>query len=137
MITVLRRSLVWGGIVALVLLIAAGTIGWFVAGAPGVLGAVLAVVIAVVFLGITSASILVGARIAKRGGGDTTILFAIVGGIWLLKFVLFIVLMILLMGATWLSPLVFGPTLIVAVVAQLVVDVIAMLRTRVPIIDEP
>jgi len=137
MIKVLTRSLVWGGIVALVLLVAASLIGWFVAGGPGLLGAVVAVVIAVVFLGITSASILIGARIAKARGGDTTILFAIVGGTWLLKFVLFIVLMIVLMGASWISPAVFGPTLIIAVVAQLVVDVVAMLRTRVPIVDQP
>jgi hypothetical protein len=137
MTTVLRRSLVWGGIFAVVLLVVAGLLGWFVGGGvPGLLGAVIAVTAAALFLGITTASILVAAPISRRRG-DPVVFFAIVGGAWLLKLVLFLVLMLSLRAAEWLQPAVFGVTLVVAVVGLLAIDVVAMVRTRVPLLDEP
>ncbi len=136
MTVVLRRSLVWGGIFAVLLLLAAGAIGYSaVDGVRGLLGAVVAVAAAAIFLGLTSASILVASRISKRRG-DTVVFFAIVAGTWLLKLVLFLVLMLSLRGAEWMNPAVFGVTMVVAVVGLLLIDVVAMVRTRVPLLDE-
>lgn len=132
---VLRRSLVWGGILSLVLLIAGGLIGWAIDGGRGLLGALVAVAAAALYLGLTTASILVASRISQRRG-DTIVFFGIVAGVWLVKLVLFLVLLISLRGAMWMNPAVFGVTLVIAVVGLLVVDVVAMVRTRVPLLDE-
>lgn len=133
--TVLRRSLLWGGILSLVLLVAGGVIGWSLDGVRGLLGAVVAVAAAALFLGLTTASILVASRISQRRG-DTIVFFGIVAGVWLVKLVLFLVLLISLRGAMWMNPAVFGVTLVVAVVGLLITDVVAMVRTRVPLLEE-
>jgi len=132
---VLRRSLVWGGVLTLVLLVAGGFVGWWVDGVRGLAGALVAVAAAAVYLGLTTASILVASRIAQRRG-ETSVFFGIVAAVWLLKLVLFLVLLLSLRAAMWMNPAVFGVTLVVAVVGQLVTDVVAMLRTRVPLLDE-
>ena len=133
--TVLRRSLVWGGILSAALLVVGGLVGWWIDGVRGLLGAVVAVAASAVFLGLTTASILIASRIAQRRG-ETVVFFGIVAGVWLLKLVLFLVLLLSLRGAVWMNPAVFGVTLVVAVVGQLVTDVVAMLRTRVPLLEE-
>lgn len=131
---VLRRSLVWGGILSAALLVVGGLLGWWIDGVRGLLGAVVAVAASAVFLGLTTASILIASRIAQRRG-ETVVFFGIVAGVWLLKLVLFLVLLLSLRGAVWMNPAVFGVTLVVAVLGLLVVDVVAMARTRVPLLD--
>jgi len=135
MTRVLRRSLAWGGIFAAALLLVAGSVGWSVAGPPGLWAAIAADVAALLFLGLTTVSMLVAARVAERRGG--TAFFAIFAGSWFVKMVLFLVLIIALRDAAWMDPAVFGVTLIVMVLGLLVVDAVAMIRTRVPVIDEP
>jgi len=134
--TVLRRSLVWGGILAIVLLVVGGALGWLVSGPRGLAAAAVAVAASAVYLGLTTASILVASRIAQRRG-DTVVFFGIVAATWLLKLVLFLVLLISFRWAGWMDPAVFGVTLVVAVVGLLATDVVALLRTRIPIVDEP
>ncbi len=50
--------------------------------------------------------------------------------------VIFVVFAIWLRGQSWLDPVVFFVTVIVAVIGSLVVDVIAFQRTRVPYVSD-
>lgn len=127
----LRATLVWSAIVTGVLAVAGAAIGFAVAGTSGLWSALVAVLLAAVFLGLTAATILV----ANRWYGDplyVPIFFGAVMGGWVVKFALFIVVLLALRGAPWLNGTVFFVALVVSVVAALAVDVVAMLRMRVP-----
>jgi len=128
---ILRTTLVWSAVVTVVLAVAGAVIGFLVGGGEGLASALAGVVVAAVFLGITSASIL----IANRWFGDplyVPIFFGIVLGGWLVKIVLFIVAMLVLRGQPWIEPPVFFVALVVSVLASLAVDVVALLKLRLP-----
>jgi hypothetical protein len=132
---VLRTALTWGGIVAGVLAVAGAVVGFAVGGGEGLASGLAGVVVAFVFLGITAGSIL----IANRWFGDplyVPIFFGIVLGGWIVKLVLFIVAMLILRDQAWIEPLVFYVALIVSVVAALAVDVVVLLRLRVPTVSD-
>ena len=132
---ILRTVLVWGSIVAGALAVIGGVIGYLVAGTDGLWSALAGVVIAALFLGITVASIL----IANRWYGDplyVPIFFGIVLGGWILKFVVFLVLLFVLRGQPWVEPTVFFLALVASVLASLAVDVLVLLRMRVPHVSD-
>jgi len=58
-------------------------------------------------------------------------------GGWIVKFVVFIVVLLALRGAPWLNNTVFFVALVASVVVSLVIDVLVMLRMRVPVVDTP
>ena len=128
---VLRRALIWGGLLAGVILIVAGVLGLVFAGVEGLVSAIVGTVMAVVFMAITAASILLANRFA---GSDVFVgaFFGIVLGGWLLKFVLFIVLVVVLRDAPWLNGTVLFLSIVAGVIASLVVDVLVVARSRLP-----
>lgn len=131
----LRTALVWSGIVALVLAVVGAVVGLLVAGGPGLWSALVAVLMAAVFLAFTIVSIL----IANRFYGDplyVPIFFGAVMGGWILKFVVFLVVLFLLRDQPWLTPMVFLVALVVSIVASLVVDVVVMMRMRMPAVSD-
>jgi hypothetical protein len=128
---VLANALKYGALLALAIAVVMGIIGWFVAGGPGVAGALIGTAMALVFLGITAASILVANRFI-RSDLYVGVFFGIVLGSWLLKFVLFIVLSIVLRGQPWISPVILFISIVAGVVGSLLVDVIVVARGRVP-----
>jgi len=131
---VLRKSLSWGAIFAVVLLVVAGVIGWFVAGQQGVVSAAIGAAVAAVFMGLTAASLLVVDR-ANAGRPSIVAVAGTVVGVFLVKMVLFVLLMLWLQSQDWLAPGVFGVTVVVAVVGTLGIDIAAMTTTRVPIVE--
>lgn len=128
----LVRSLRYGGVLALVIGVAAAGLGWLVAGTPGLVGGLLGAALAAVFLGLTAVSILVAGRVT---GGDLTspAFFGLVLGVWTLKLLLFFVLAMWLRGQDWIDTGVFAATMIAAVLGSLVADVVAFQRSRVPL----
>ena len=134
MAPVLRLALRYGAIFAVAVAIVAGTIGYLVAGAPGLVGGLLGAALAAVFLGLTAASMLVAGRVA-RGDGTSPIFFGIVIGTWLLKLIVFIVVEVLLRGQPWFDPFVFFAAVVVVVIGSLVLDAVAMYRARMPYVD--
>lgn len=131
----LRTALTWGGIVAGGLAVIGAIVGYLVGGGDGLISALAGVIVAAVFLGITAASIL----IANRWFGDplyVPIFFGIVLGGWLLKIVLFIIAMLVLRGQPWIDPIVFYIALVVSVIASLAVDLLVLLRMRVPNVSD-
>ena len=128
---VLRRALAWGGLLAAIILVVSAVLGLVFAGVPGLLGALIGTLMAVVFMGITAASILLANRFA---GSDLFVgaFFGIVLGGWLLKFIVFIVLVVLLRDASWLDTTVLFLSLVAGVIASLVVDVLVVAKSRLP-----
>jgi len=132
---ILRMVLKWSGIVTAVLAILAAVVGYLVAGTTGLWSGLAGVVIAAVFLGITAASIL----IANRWYGDdlyVPVFFGIVLGGWILKFLVFIVALLVLRDQPWIDPTVFFLSVVVSVLASLAVDVVVLLRMRVPHVSD-
>ncbi len=81
-VPVLKKILVWGGILAVVVVVGGSIAGYLAAGWTGVTSALIGTAMAVVFLAITALSILIASRFGIGG------FFGIVMGAWLLKFVL-------------------------------------------------
>jgi len=128
---ILRTTLTWSAAVTAVLAVVGAVVGFLVGGGEGLASALAGVVVAAVFLGITAASIL----IANRWFGDplyVPIFFGIVLGGWLVKIVLFIVAMLVLRGQPWIESPVFFVALVVSVLASLAVDVVVLLKLRLP-----
>lgn len=132
---ILRRALWWQAALSAVVVVVGGVIAWFVGGMPALIGVVLGGLLAVVFMGMTGVSILIGNRVTKGQPGDALGFFAIVLGGWLAKFVVFLIVGLALRGAEWLVPQAFGITAIVVVVGSLVIDGITVARSRMPSID--
>jgi len=130
-VPVLRRILVYGAVLALGIMVVGALVGGLVAGPSGVVSALIGTLMAVVFMGITAGSILLANRFA---GTEAAIgaFFGIVMGGWLLKFVVFLVLMFALRGQPWIEPVVLLLSIIAGVIGSLVVDMVVVMKSRMP-----
>lgn len=132
---ILRRTLIWSAVAAVVLAVVAGVIGLLVDGVDGLWSGLLGVLLAALFLAITAISILV----ANRWYGDplyVQLFFAIVLGGWLLKLGVFIVVMIVLSGQPWIVPMVFFLSIVAGVALSLAIDVIVLTQMRLPHVSD-
>lgn len=132
---ILRTTLVWSAVVCGALAVVGAVVGFLVAGTPGLVSALIGVLMAALFLAITSISILV----ANRWYGDplyVPVFFGIVMGGWIVKFVVFIVVLLVLRGQPWIQPVVFFVAVVVGVVAALVVDAVTLVRMRIPHVSD-
>ena len=132
---ILRTVLVWSGTVTAILAVVGAIVGFLVAGTDGLWSALAGVLIAAVFLGITAASIL----IANRWYGDALyvpIFFGIVLGGWLIKFGVFLVALFVLRDQPWIVGPVFFLALVASVLASLLIDVVVLMRMRVPHVSD-
>lgn len=134
-IPVLRRILVYGGWVAVAIAVVGSVIGYVVDGGTGVLSAVIGTAMSVAFMGITAGSILLANRVA---GNESAIagFFGIIMGGWLLKFVVFLVLLVVLQDRAWIQPLVLFLCIIAGVIGSLVVDAVVVMKSRMPYVSD-
>jgi hypothetical protein len=129
--SVLGRALVYGAILTVAIAIVGSLVGYLVAGTPGLVSALIGAGLTALFMGFTALSIVIASRVTKDEP-SSTLFFGIVLGMWLLKFVVFIVILVLLRDASFIQPLVMFFAILAAVIGSLVVDVVAFLRSRVP-----
>ena len=129
-VPVLRRTLAYGFAFAAAIAVVGGVIGLLVAGPIAAWSAVIGAVMAGVFLGITALSILIAVRF------DIVAFFGIVLGAWLLKFVAFIVAALALRDQPWINPTALFLSLIAGVISSLVVDVVVVMKTRMPYVSD-
>lgn len=134
-VPVLKRILVWGGLVALFIGVVGAVLGGIYAGSTGVVSALIGTAMALVFTGITAASIIIANRFA---GSELYIgaFFGIVMGGWLLKFVVFLILTVVLQGQPWLNPLVLFLSIVAGVIGSLIVDVVVVMKSRVTYVSD-
>jgi len=132
---VLRTTLIWSAVATLALAVLGAIIGFAIDGASGLVSALMAILLAAIFLAITGISIL----IANRWYGDdlyTPIFFGLVLGGWIVKFVVFIVVLLLLRGQPWLNPTIFFVSLVASVITSLVIDVVVLTKMRIPHVSD-
>jgi hypothetical protein len=132
---ILRTVLVWSASVTAILAVVGAVVGFLVAGTDGLWSALAGVLIAALFLAITAASIL----IANRWFGDALyvpIFFGIVLGGWILKFVVFLIALFVLRDQPWIVGPVFFLALVASVLASLAIDVVVLMRMRVPHVSD-
>lgn len=134
-IPVLRRILVYGGFLALGIGVVGAIVGGLVAGWPGVVSALVGTVMAVVFMGITAGSILLANRFA---GSEAAVgaFFAIVLGGWLVKFVVFLVIVVLIKDQPWINPVVLFLSIIAGVIGSLIVDAVVVMKSRMTYVSD-
>lgn len=134
-VPILRRILIYGAALALGIAVVGAIVGGIVAGWPGVISALVGTVMAVLFMGITAASILVANRYAGRESAIGAF-FGIVMGGWIVKFVVFLVLIVLLKDQPWVQPVVLFLSIIAGVVGSLVVDAVVVLKSRMTYVSD-
>jgi len=132
---ILKRIILWGGILALGIAIIGSIVGFVVDAERGIVSALVGAAIAFGFVAITAVTVLAGIRTSK---GDMLhpSFFAIVLGGWFAKFVLFLVLIVVLKDQPWVNTVVLFLTLVVGVVGSLAVDVIVIARSRMPYVSD-
>jgi hypothetical protein len=133
--TILARALVYGGILTVAIAVIGSIVGYLVAGDSGLVSALIGAGLTALFMGFTSLSILLAARVTK-GEASSTLFFGIVLGVWLLKFVVFIVILVLLRNQPFIDPIVMFVSIVAAVIGSVAVDVIAYVGARVPYVGD-
>lgn len=131
---VFKAALKWGALLALVIAVVGGIIGFTLDGTRGLTSALIGTAMSLVFVGITAASILFANRFVGREF-FVAIFFGVVMGGWLLKFVVFIVLGFVLRSQPWVNVPVLFISVIVGVVGSLVVDAVVAAKVRVPYVS--
>lgn len=128
---VLMRALRWGLVMTAALMAIFAVIGWLVAQQPGLWGGLIGAGLGGVFLLMTVASIAFANRFVDRDA-YIGVFFGIVLGTWVLKFILFIVLVVLLRGQDWADTQIMFFGVIAAVLGSLVLDGIIVSKARIP-----
>jgi len=128
---VLSRALLYGAILAVAIAAVGGLLGFLYAGTEGLISAIIGAGITALFMALTALSIVIAQRVTKDDP-NITLFFGVILGVWLLKFVVFIVIVVILRGQPFLEPMVFFLAVLAAVIGSLVVDMLAFLRSRVP-----
>ncbi len=134
-VPILKRILAWGGVLALAIAIGGSLIGYLVAGGPGLVSALLGTGMAVVFMIVTVASILVATRLAGTPP-SLAVFFGIVMGGWVLKFAAFLVLVFLLKDQPWVNSAVLFLSIVAGVIGSLVVDLVVVAKSRLPYVSD-
>ncbi|MDI2097472.1 hypothetical protein [Ruicaihuangia caeni] len=131
----LKKALVYGLVLAGVIAVVGGVVGGFIDGWVGVTSALIGTAMSAVFVAITAGSILLAGRTSKTGMLSPAF-FGIVMGAWLVKFIVFLVLVFVLRDQPFVNPAVLFWTIVVAVIGSLAVDLIAVSRARVPYVSD-
>ena len=131
---VLRLALRYGAIFTAAMLLLGGGVGLLVSGLPGLAGALIGAGLTAVLMALSAASFLLAVRVTK-GDPLNPLFYAIVFGASALKIGAFLVIMLTLRDAPFIDPRVMYVSVIVAVANNLVVDVVAFARARVPYVD--
>jgi hypothetical protein len=103
--------------------------GYFVEGTNGVVSALIGSALAFVFGALTVISMLVGRKLSLAG------FFGVVMGGWLVKLIGFALLARSLQGAEIINGPVLFLTLVAAILGSLVIDSIAVLSARIPVVE--
>lgn len=131
---ILRTALIYGAILAIVIAALGSLLGYLAAGTNGLVSALIGAAVTALFMAFTTVSIIVAQRVT-RDQPSIALFFGVILGAWFLKFVVFIVIVVLLRGAPFLDPMVFFVAVLAAVIGSLVVDMLAYVRSRTPYVD--
>lgn len=103
--------------------------GYFVEGMNGVVSALIGAGLAFAFGALTVVSMMIGRKLSLAG------FFGVVMGGWLVKLIGFALLARSLQGADFINGPVLFLTLVAAILGSLVIDSIAVLSARIPVVE--
>ena len=131
---VIRRALFWGVVSTAIVVIVASVVGALVAELSGMLSALVGGAIGFVLLALTPLSIMWG---FKAGGGSVLApgFFAVVLGVWMVKFIAFVALIFLVGDIDALHRETLFLTIVASLLVALVSDLVVVLRSRMPYVD--
>lgn len=126
---VFLRALLFGGVVTVAIAFVFAFVGYAVSGVPGAWGGVVGAGVGGAFLLVTLVALLFTSRFVGSAS-YLQLFFGIVVGAELVKFVVFLVLLVFLRDAVFLDGKVFFFALLASVVVSLVLDVVLVVRSR-------
>lgn len=121
---ILSRVLKYTGILAVVLAVVGGILGYVLAGSDGLVSVLLGTAVAVLFAAVTAISLMIAIKF------EIAAFFGIVMGAWLLKMVLFVVAILLLRDQPFINPVALFVALVVAIVGTVVIDAYVVVTSR-------
>jgi O-antigen/teichoic acid export membrane protein len=121
---ILARVLKHTGILAIVLAVVGGVLGYVLAGSDGLVSVLLGTAVAIVFAAITAISLMIAIKF------EIAAFFGIVMGSWLLKMVLFIAAILLLRDQPFINDVALFVALVVAIVGTVVIDAYVVMTSR-------
>lgn len=121
---ILSRVLKYTGILAIVLAVVGGILGYLLAGSDGLISVLLGTVVAIVFAAVTAISLQIAIKF------EIAAFFGIVMGAWLLKMVLFIAAILLLRDQPFINPVALFVALVVAIVGTVAIDAYVVFTSR-------
>lgn len=130
----IRRTWLWGIVGISLVAVVSSVAGALVAELEGVLGALLGTAVGFAFLALTPLSITWALR-AGRGDVLRPGFFAVVLGVWLAKFVVFLALVFWLGDVAWADSTTLFLTIVASLLVGLIVEVAVVIRSRPPEID--
>jgi len=128
--SIFTQILKYTGVLALVIAVVGGGLGYLFAGTDGLWSALVGVGLAILFAAITAASMLVAIRFTLGA------FFGIVMGAWLLKLVIFIVLLVVLRDQPFVNDVVLFLALVVSIIGTLAVDALVVVRGRLAYVSD-
>lgn len=129
-VPVFRKVLLWSAWVALAVAVVGAIVGYLLIGTNGIWSALVAAAIAFGFAGVTVLVLILAARL------DVMWFFGLVLGSWLVKLVVFLLVLMAVKDQPWIHPVVLWACLVAAVIGQLAVDVVCVLRARMPYVSD-
>jgi hypothetical protein len=119
---VLKQGAMLIGAIALI----GGFVGFLVAATAGLVSALIGAVMALIFVSMTALSVWLGGKLSLGG------FFGVVLGGWIAKLLIFIGLVVLLKGATFIVGPILFVCIVLSVIGSLVLDAIVVFKTRIP-----
>jgi hypothetical protein len=106
--------------------IVGGVIGFLIASVAGLVSALIGAAMALLFVSMTALSVWLGGKLSLGG------FFGVVLGGWIFKLLLFIGLVLLLKGATFIVGPILFVCIVLSVLGSLTLDAIAVTKARIP-----
>jgi hypothetical protein len=131
---VIRRALFWGVVSTAIVVIVASVAGALVAELSGMLAALVGGAIGFVLLALTPLSIMWGFK-AGRGSVLAPGFFAVVLGVWMVKFIAFVAIIFLVGDIAALHRETLFLTIVASLLVALVSDLVVVIRSRMPYVD--
>ena len=128
---VLTRALVFGAILTAAIALVGSVIGYWVAGVSGLLSALVGASATALLMACTALSVLAANRVTKTRPSNGRY-YSIIMGVWFIKFVIFMTILLLVRDQEWLNPYVFVAAMVAAVIGSLIADIVAFQGARVP-----
>jgi hypothetical protein len=127
---ILTKVLKYTGLLAVLLIVVGGTIGFLVDGTDGLVSVLLGTAVAILFSAVTAASMIVAVKFQLAA------FFGIVMGSWLLKMILFIVALLVLRDLSFINPVALFISLVVAIVGTVAIDTLVVTKSRVGYVSD-